>query len=240
MTKIDKISIADLRRQNLKAWLEKNTVPQKEKSYFSQLANGAASFGEKAARRLETQYQMGIGFLDTPPSGTHIANSHVGAIAEDASFRFTHTAVSSIENDNEDYPYIKRVSLKLSAGITGFGVEMDIEDKTPIVMQREWFLKRGYAPEKLLAVAVSGQSMEPGLYDGDTVVINTGDVRITDGDVFAVNYEGELLIKRLVRDNGLWWLSSDNSDQRKFPRKQCAGDMCLIIGKIVHKQSERI
>jgi phage repressor protein C with HTH and peptisase S24 domain len=162
------------------------------------------------------------------------------AIEGSENFKFESAVVSSIDNNNDEYPYIKRVSLKLSAGITGFGVEMDIEDRTPIVMQKEWFVKRGYVPEKLLAVTVNGQSMEPGLYDGDTVVINTGDVRITDGDVFAVNYEGELLIKRLVRDNGLWWLSSDNSDQRKFPRKQCVGDMCLIIGKIVHKQSERI
>lgn len=176
--------------------------------------------------------------LDTP-SGTYIAPSHSGAKEGDG-FHFESTSVASIDNYNEEYPYIKRVSLKLSAGITGFGVEMNIEDKTPIVMQREWFLKRGYAPEKLLAVAVTGQSMEPGLYDGDTVVINTGDTRVTDGEVFAVNYEGELLIKRLVRDNGLWWLSSDNTDQRKFPRKQCEGDVCLIIGKIVHKQSERI
>jgi phage repressor protein C with HTH and peptisase S24 domain len=155
-------------------------------------------------------------------------------------FYFEGTPVTSIDTNNEEYPGIKRVSLKLSAGITGFGVEMNIEDRTPIVMQKEWFVKRGYVPDKLLAVTVSGQSMEPGLYDGDTVVINTADTRPTDGEAFAVNYEGELLIKRLVRDNGLWWLSSDNSDQRKFPRKQCAGDLCLIIGKIVHKQSERI
>jgi phage repressor protein C with HTH and peptisase S24 domain len=238
MTK-NEISITDLRRHNLKLWLEKNGVPQKEKSYFSQLANGTASFGERAARRLESQYHMGLNYLDTP-SGTFIANNPARAIEADENFQFERAVVTSIENNNEDYPYIKRVSLKLSAGITGFGVSMDIEDKTPIVMQKEWFSKRGYIPEKLLAVTVSGQSMEPGLYDGDTVVINTADMRLSDGEVFAVNYEGELLIKRLVRDNGLWWLSSDNSDQRKYPRKQCAGDMCLIIGRIVHKQSERI
>jgi phage repressor protein C with HTH and peptisase S24 domain len=162
------------------------------------------------------------------------------AIEGSENFQFERAVVSSIDNNNDEYPYIKRVSLKLSAGITGFGVEMDIEDRTPIVMQKEWFVKRGYFPDKLLAVTVTGQSMEPGLYDGDTVVINTADIRLTDGDVFAVNYEGELLIKRLIRDNGLWWLSSDNADQSKFPRKQCAGDLCLIIGKIVHKQSERI
>jgi phage repressor protein C with HTH and peptisase S24 domain len=155
-------------------------------------------------------------------------------------FYFESASVTSIDDNNEEYPAIKRVSLRLSAGITGFGVEMDIEDKTPIVMQKEWFSKKGYVPEKLLAVKVTGQSMEPGLYDGDTVVVNTNDTKVTDGSVYAVNYEGELLIKRLIRDAGLWWLSSDNPDQRRFPRKECAGDLCILIGKIVHKQSERI
>ncbi len=49
-----------------------------------------------------------------------------------------------------------------------------------------------------------------------------------------------MLIKRLVRDSGTWWLSSDNPDQRKYPRKECAGEVCILVGKIVHKQSERI
>jgi phage repressor protein C with HTH and peptisase S24 domain len=159
---------------------------------------------------------------------------------EGDSFYFESTSVTSIDDNDEEYPAIKRVNLRLSAGITGFGVEMDIQDKTPIVMQKEWFSKKGYVPEKLLAVKVTGQSMEPGLYDGDTVVVNTNDIKVTDGSVYAVNYEGELLIKRLVRDAGLWWLSSDNPDQRRFPRKECAGELCILIGKIVHKQSERI
>lgn len=142
--------------------------------------------------------------------------------------------------DNEDYPAIKRVNLKLSAGISGFSIDYDIEDKTPIVMRKEWFESRGYKPNKLLAVEVKGESMQNGLFDGDTVVINTADTKPIDGEVFAINYEGEMLIKRMVRDSGIWWLSSDNTDQRKFPRKECSGDMCLVVGRIVHKQSERI
>lgn len=142
--------------------------------------------------------------------------------------------------NNPDYPSIKRVNLKLSAGIVGFSIDYDIEDKTPIVMRRDWFISRGYKPEKLLAVEVKGDSMQTGLYDGDTVVINTQDTTPKDGDVFAINYEGEMLIKRMVRDAGAWWLSSDNPDQRKHPRKECSGSSCLVIGKIIHKQSERI
>lgn len=144
-----------------------------------------------------------------------------------------------LEN-NPNYPAIRKVNLKLSAGIVGFSIDYDLEDKTPVVMRKEWFEKRGYNSTKLLAIKTKGDSMIPGINDGDTVVINTDDTQPKDGDVFAVNYEGELLIKRLIRDSGVWWLCSDNPDQRRHPRKKCEGDMCIIIGKIVHKQSEII
>jgi phage repressor protein C with HTH and peptisase S24 domain len=80
--------------------------------------------------------------------------------------------------------------------------------------------------------------MEPGLHAGDTVVVNTDDRQPRDGEVFAVNYEGEYLIRRLVRDGGCWWLSADSADQRRFPRRGYAGEECIVIGRVVHKQSE--
>lgn len=140
---------------------------------------------------------------------------------------------------NEQYPAVRRVRFKLSAGASGFGIEYRDEEGAPIVFQRDWFMSRGLKPEALFAVGVSNGSMEPGLHDGDTVVVNTAQNTPKDGVVFAVNYEGELVIKRLVRDGGQWWLCSDNPDQRRFPRK-LADEHCLILGEIVHKQSERI
>ena len=140
-------------------------------------------------------------------------------------------------DSNEDFPSVRRVTLSLSAGHTGFAIETDYEDKSPIVFAKEWFTKNNFKPSTLITTKVRGNSMQPYLYEGDTVVINTADTALADGVVFAVNYEGEPIIKRLVRDAGAWWLSSDNSDQRKHPRKECQGDGCILIGRIVHKQS---
>lgn len=140
---------------------------------------------------------------------------------------------------NQDYPAIRRVRFKLSAGASGFGVDFVDDDAAPIVFQREWFEGRGFTPGKLFAVKVINGSMEPGLHDGDVVVVNTGDTMIKDGEVYAMNYEGELVIKRVVRDAGQWWLASDNPDQRRHPRKVCTDDV-FCVGRIVHKQSERI
>ena len=142
--------------------------------------------------------------------------------------------------DNPDYPAIRRASFKLSAGASGYGVDYDgAEDAAPIVFRREWYERNGYRPARLLAVRVANGSMEPGLWDGDTVVVNLDAVEPIDGAVFAVNYEGELSIKRLVRDAGQWWLVSDNADQRRYPRKVC-DSAAHILGRIVHKQSEKI
>lgn len=142
-------------------------------------------------------------------------------------------------DDNPQYPAIRRVKFKLSAGASGFGVDYLDEQDAPIVFRREWFDRNGYRPDKLFAVRVANGSMEPGLWNGDTVVVNTEQAAPKDGAVFAVNYEGELVIKRLVRDGGQWWLSSDNPDQRRYPRKVC-DEHAYLIGEIVHKQSERI
>lgn len=154
----------------------------------------------------------------------------------------TSPVLIDLEN-NPDYPAIRRVKFKLSAGASGFGLEYPDEeddlDGAPIVFRRQWYVGRGLQPDKLFAVKVANGSMEPGLHDGDTVVVNTASTEPKDGVVFAVNYEGELVIKRLMRDAGQWWLASDNADQRRYPRKVC-DEHSVLIGEIVHKQSERI
>lgn len=141
--------------------------------------------------------------------------------------------------DNEDFPAVRRVRFKLSAGASGFALDYLDEEGAPIVFRRTWLASKGLFAEKLFAVSVANGSMEPGLYDGDTVVVNTASIQPKDGVVFAVNYEGEMVIKRLIRDAGQWWLSSDNPDTSRYPRKLC-DDHCIIIGEVVHKQSERI
>ena len=142
-------------------------------------------------------------------------------------------------DNNPAYPAIRRVKFRLSAGASGFSVDYTEDEGAPIVFQKSWYEARRLDPAKLFAVKIGNGSMEPGLYHGDTVVVNTEQITPKDGTVFAVNYEGELVIKRLVRDRGEWWLSSDNPDQTRYPRKLC-DENCIIIGEIVHKQSEHI
>lgn len=154
-----------------------------------------------------------------------------------------HGAPIKSTDDSEENPLISRirkVKLKISAGISGFAIDPDYEDGNPIYFRKDWIESRGYRVNNLIAIVVQGQSMEPTLNNGDTVVINTADTTPRDGDVYAINYEGEAIVKRMIRDSGVWWLSSDNQDKSRYPNKQCSGDGCIVIGKVIHKQSEHI
>jgi hypothetical protein len=59
------MKIQDIRRAKLRQWLATRSVPANEKSYISQLLKEGNPFGERAARRLERDYDMGDMFLDT-------------------------------------------------------------------------------------------------------------------------------------------------------------------------------
>jgi len=149
-------------------------------------------------------------------------------------------AVRALENDDAEFVQIHMVKLRLSAGITGFQTEPERRDGGTLGMRRTWIERHNYHPDHLLAILVKGESMEPSLYAGDIVIINTLDTKLVDGAVYAFNYEGEAVVKRLTRDAGKWWLTSDNPDQRKYHRKLCQGNGCLVIGRVVRKESDRI
>jgi len=61
----DNMNIVENRRKRLCKWFADKPIPQKEKSFLSQLMGGKASFGEKAARRIKRDYSMPFGYLDS-------------------------------------------------------------------------------------------------------------------------------------------------------------------------------
>jgi len=148
--------------------------------------------------------------------------------------------VQVVEDDDPSLVHIPKVKLRLSAGINGFEIEPERYDGATTTVPADWIMRHGFGRDNLIAIRVKGESMEPTLYEDDLVVINTADKKMVDGHVYAFNYEGEPVVKRLERDGGQWWLKSDNQDQRKYGRKMCRGEACIIIGRVVRKESERL
>jgi len=92
------------------------------------------------------------------------------------------------------------------------------------IVNRETILKGGQ-----LVVQVKGDSMEPSLRDGDLVVFKlyTGDGSdIPSGKIVIVrDRNGELLVRRLVRIEGVMMLVPDNP---KYPPLQPSADLQIV------------
>jgi phage repressor protein C with HTH and peptisase S24 domain len=148
--------------------------------------------------------------------------------------------VRGVDDDDPSITQIMKVQIKVQAGINGFRAEPEHHDGETMGVPTEWIRRERLIVEDLIAIVVRGDSMIPALHDGDVIVVNVADKKLVDGQVYAVNYEGEVVVKRLMRDSGMWWLTSDNSDQRKYHRKACKGGECIIIGLVVRKESTHI
>ena len=148
--------------------------------------------------------------------------------------------VRGVEDDDPSLTQIQKVRIKVQAGITGFRVEPEHHDGETMGVPTSWVRSERLVMSDLYAIVVRGESMEPSLFDGDVIVVNTADKKLVDGAVYAINYEGEVVVKRMTRDAGMWWLTSDNQDQRKYHRKSCKGAECIVIGKVVRKESTHI
>lgn len=152
--------------------------------------------------------------------------------------RFEVTPVRASADGDGTFVTIPKVRLVLSAGVSGFGVEPEPYDGSTTTVPAEWLRRKHLRPESLVAIRVRGRSMENTFHDGDLVIINKDDRTPVDGAVFAVNYEGEDVIKRMSRDDGDWWLTSDNPNQQQYHRKVCRGTACIMIGRVVRSEKE--
>ncbi len=143
-------------------------------------------------------------------------------------------------DQSPEYARVQCVDMQLQANMRGYKATPLGTSGAFIAFRHDWLKNRCLDSEHLLAVQVNDDGMRPTVASGDLVVINTADKKLDDAVVFAVNYEGELRIRRLVRDAGAWWLYCDNPDMQRFPKKQFIAKHCYILGRIVHRQSEAI
>lgn len=156
-------------------------------------------------------------------------------IREGSNVRFVRVEMPG-ENDSR-YIHVPKVSLRVAAGVTGFQIDPEGFDGASMTVDRKWAEQHGLSPDQLVWVQVRGRSMEKTLFEDDWILIDTTRTEPRDSKIFVVNFGGEAVIKRLTRDVGRWWLTSDNPDAQYY-RRECQGDDCILVGQAVLKHSE--
>ena len=223
---LDKNTLTLIRRDNLKKWFSDKVVPEKDRSYVSQLISGKTpSFGEKAARRLEMENNMPAFYLDTPQSKT--TENISSNIKELGSFDLWDRN-TPLNGDEVAVPFYQDV--RLSAG-NGFADDIADYNNFKLRFSKATLRKQGVQFENAVCVIADGNSMEPVIPDGTTVGIDLGNKTIRDGKIYAINHGGLLRIKLLYNmPNEQVKIRSYNSDEH--PDEIAELQDISVLGKV--------
>lgn len=138
-----------------------------------------------------------------------------------------------------DYVLIPQYS---ASGSCGDGCLADhVEINGGLAFKRDWIKRIGVKAENLFAIYAKGDSMEPYIFEGDVVLIDTSSVEPKDRQVYAIRRTtGEISIKRLIQQfTGGWIIRSDN--QMKYA-DEAVSEAVLhevpIIGRVIWRGGE--
>lgn len=113
-------------------------------------------------------------------------------------FKWLLTGEGSMTGEYEDYYKLPiRLDVKASLGDGLVVYNEQPSDYFPITKQ--FALMLGIEPNKSEIIFASGNSMEPTIEGGDSLLVDLSKTEIHDGRIYCIRYEGQLYAKRLQK-----------------------------------------
>ena len=98
------------------------------------------------------------------------------------------------------------------ASAAGGGSE--VYDETPVGLlwfRSDWLNRHGIDPKQNNIISVQGDSMEPTLPDGCSILVDRRRTELREGRIYVMRTEDGLVVKRVGEDKeGCWQMLSDN------------------------------
>lgn len=104
-----------------------------------------------------------------------------------------------------------------------------------LTLSREWLAREGISSNDLIGIYAQGDSMEPTITSGDSLLIDRDKNRVgSDGGIYVINYEGELFVKRVQKLlDGRIAVTSDNKNHMSIEISKNDLERLKIIGRVV-------
>lgn len=101
------------------------------------------------------------------------------------------------EFDSDDWVRIPEYQARCAAGDDQNVLFDEITDSTPAPYRRSWFQERQINPDNRKHFKMRGTSMEPYIWDGDTILVDCSPHAILSGKIYAFMLKGERRVKIL-------------------------------------------
>jgi len=125
---------------------------------------------------------------------------------------------------------VPKIKARLSAGGGSFETEPEIKEYYSF--RKDWLKEKGKATDMLL-MDIFGNSMEPELKGGDTVLIDQSQKAILAGAIYAVGMADTIVVKRLEKRPNKLVLVSENKNYPMITFEGEEMNSVRIIGKVI-------
>lgn len=141
-----------------------------------------------------------------------------------------------VASNQSDYEYVRLHDISASAGHGAFPYESNSNRR--IAFRKDWLNTKGLHIKNLEAIYARGDSMEPTIPDGATILIDRARNHPIDGKIYVLRIDDALFVKRvqklptgglrLISDNKIY----DSLDLSKVELHQ--DNLVEIIGQVVY------
>ena len=131
---------------------------------------------------------------------------------------------------HEIFLQVPKIKARLSAGGGSFETEPDIKEFYSF--RKDWLSKKGKARDMVL-MDIFGNSMEPELKEGDTVLIDQSQKAVLAGAIYAVGFDDTIFVKRLEKRPKELVLLSENERYPMMRFRDEEMENVRIIGKVI-------
>ena len=134
---------------------------------------------------------------------------------------------------DEEYALIDGYHIAVSAGHGSFNDQHEVKRK--LAFRRKWLKFRQLNPENMAVVFAKGDSMEPTIHSGDSILVDLSRNQIQDGGLFVLRLGDELYAKRLQKrvDGGVNIISDNKAGYETLSVLSNELESLSIIGKVV-------
>jgi len=140
------------------------------------------------------------------------------------------TFLKKSNSQDSIFKNIPKVKARLSAGGGSFEVGSEIEGY--YAFRKDWLATKGNQ-NKMVLMDIFGNSMEPEIKDGDTILIDEAQKDILAGAIYAVGVDDTIMVKRVEKHPNKLVLLSDNKDYAPIYLQGNEIDSVRMIGKVI-------
>lgn len=203
------------------------------RGYLSEIENSKSVPSDKLLRSVQREFN--VNFLT--PTGKQVAKKNSVTHLPYPKFEPSEPLIAS-ENIRpygaEPVPIPVYKGIKASAG-NGSGSNGDEPPEahvsfSPVYMRRHF----GRSGDGFAMIYVKGDSMQPGLLDGDEIVIDTRQRRVDRDGIYVITLRGDLKVKRIQqRLDGSLVVKSDNAAYEAELVSAAQAEEFMVEGRLV-------